>query len=168
MANPDKLKPFILNWEGGFSNNKNDLGGSTNKGITLTTFRHYYGENKTVNDLKNITPTQWDYIFINGFWNRCKADEIKNQSVANSIVDWVFTSGTHGIRIIQRHLGIDDDGIIGDKTLAKINSADPLKLFNEIRELKIDYINRICAERPRNKVFKAGWLRRINSLKYQG
>jgi len=168
MANSDKLKPFILSWEGGFSNNKNDLGGSTNKGITLNTFRHYYGENKTVNDLKNITSDQWNYIFINGFWNRCKADKIKNQSVANSIVDWNWMSGTHAIRLIQKELKIEDDGIIGDKTLSKINSEDPFKLFNDIKEAKLQYINDICIARPKNKIFKSGWIRRINDLKYQG
>lgn len=32
MADYRKLKPFILKWEGGYVNDKDDLGGATNKG----------------------------------------------------------------------------------------------------------------------------------------
>ena len=32
MANSKILEPFILKWEGGFVNDKDDLGGATNMG----------------------------------------------------------------------------------------------------------------------------------------
>lgn len=35
MAIANKLVPFILQWEGGFVNDPDDLGGATNKGITI-------------------------------------------------------------------------------------------------------------------------------------
>ena len=41
MADINKLKPFILKWEGGFVNDKKDLGGATNKGVTLKTYKVY-------------------------------------------------------------------------------------------------------------------------------
>lgn len=31
--------PFILRWEGGFSDHPADRGGATNKGVTLSTFQ---------------------------------------------------------------------------------------------------------------------------------
>lgn len=37
MANINKLKPFILKWEGGFVDDPADLGGATNKGVTIGT-----------------------------------------------------------------------------------------------------------------------------------
>ena len=36
------------------------------------------------------------------YWDRWKADDIKSQSVANILVDWVWASGAHGIKIPQR------------------------------------------------------------------
>ena len=39
MANVNKLAPFILKWEGGFVDHKNDKGGATNMGVTIATWR---------------------------------------------------------------------------------------------------------------------------------
>lgn len=167
MANAVKLMPFILKWEGGYIYDKDDLGGATNKGITLNTFRHYYGQNKTVEDLKRLSTAQWLYIFKAGFWNRWKADEIKSQSVANILVDWLWASGIYGISRVQRYLGLTVDGIVGEKTISKINSENPESLFNEIKLLRLSFIEEICKSRPQNNKFKKGWINRINSIKYQ-
>ena len=55
MERMEKLKSFILSWEGGFVNDPRDLGGATNKGITIATFRSVFGKDKTINYLKKIT-----------------------------------------------------------------------------------------------------------------
>lgn len=167
MADYKKLVPFILKWEGGFANDPNDLGGATNKGVTLSTFRSVYGKNKTVNDLKKMTNEQWETIFKKYFWDKWKADEIKDQSVANILVDWFWSSGAYGIKIPQRVLGVSVDGIVGVKTIAAINSMAGKSLFNLVKKERIEYINRICTSRPQNKKFKKGWLNRINAIKYE-
>ena len=74
MADYRKLVPFIKKWEGGFSNHPQDRGGATNKGVTLTTYRMVYGKDKTVDDLKNMTESQWNYIFKKLYWDKWKAD----------------------------------------------------------------------------------------------
>ena len=65
MADSSILKPFILSFEGGYSNKKSDRGGATMKGVTLETFRKVYGASKTASDLKKITDEQWHHIFKN-------------------------------------------------------------------------------------------------------
>lgn len=168
MADYRKLKPFILKWEGGYVNDKDDLGGATNKGVTLATFRSVYGQGKTANDLRNMTDQQWETIFKKHFWDKWRADEIKDQSVANILVDWLWASGAYGIKIPQRVLGVSVDGIVGAKTIAAVNAKDGKQFFKEIRQERIDFIDRICTSRPQNKKFRKGWLNRINSLKYGG
>lgn len=168
MADYKKLVPFILKWEGGFVNDPNDLGGATNKGVTLSTFRSVYGKGKTANDLRNMTDQQWETIFKKHFWDKWRADEIEDQSVANILVDWLWASGAYGIKIPQRVLGVTVDGIVGAKTLAAVNGKDGKQFFNEIRRERIDFIDRICTSRPQNKKYRKGWLNRINSLKYGG
>ena len=88
MAKAELLKPFILRWEGGFVDDPLDRGGATNKGITIGTFRNFYGKEATVEQLKNITDEQWLHIFKCGFWDKWKADDINNQSIADIVVDW--------------------------------------------------------------------------------
>ena len=68
MANSKILEPFILKWEGGFVNDKDDLGGATNMGVTLATYRSVFGSKKTVNDLKRMTRAQWGIIFKKFYW----------------------------------------------------------------------------------------------------
>ena len=168
MADYRKLKPFILKWEGGYVNDKDDLGGATNKGVTLATFRSVYGQGKTANDLRNMTDQQWETIFKKHFWDKWRADEIEDQSVANILVDWLWASGSYGIKIPQRVLGVSVDGIVGAKTIAAVNAKDGKQFFKEIRQERVDFIDRICTSRPQNKKFRKGWLNRINSLKYGG
>ena len=167
MADYRKLKPFILRWEGGYINDQADLGKQTNKGVTLSTYRSVFGKNKTVSDLKKITDEQWEFIFKKYYWDKWKADDIKDQNVANILVDWVWASGVYGIKIPQRVLGVDVDGIVGPKTIAAVNASDGRKLFDNIKQERKDFIDRICQTRPQNKKFKNGWLNRINSLAYE-
>ena len=167
MADYRKLKPFILRWEGGYINDQADLGKQTNKGVTLSTYRSVFGKNKTVSDLKKITYEQWEFIFKKFYWDKWKADDIKDQNVANILVDWIWCSGSYGIKIPQRVLGVSVDGIVGSKTIAAINARDGRELFDTIKQERKDYIDRICHTRPQNKKFKKGWLNRINSLDYE-
>lgn len=167
MADYRKLKPFILRWEGGYINDKADLGKQTNKGVTLSTYRSVFGKNKTVSDLKKITDEQWEFIFKKFYWDKWKADNIKDQNVANILVDWLWCSGSYGIKIPQRVLGVSADGIVGSKTIASVNARDGRELFDAIKQERNDFIERICQTRPQNKKFKKGWLNRINSLAYE-
>lgn len=167
MANHKILEPFILRWEGGFVNDKDDLGGATNMGVTLDTYRSVFGRKKTAKDLKRMTMVQWGIIFKKLYWDKWKADNIKDQNVANILVDWLWCSGSYGIKIPQRVLGVSADGIVGSKTIAAINSRDGRELFDTIKQERKDFIYRICQTRPQNRKFKNGWLNRINSLAYE-
>jgi len=171
MANISKLIPFILQWEGGFVNDPDDLGGATNKGITIGTFTEYKKRKgqkaPSVDDLKNISGAEWHGVFKSLYWDRWRADEIKNQSVANIVVDWVWASGVHGIKRPQRLLGVKADGVVGKQTIAAINAADPRKLFDAIKADRTKFIDEICRARPKNEKYRKGWMNRINAIKYE-
>lgn len=172
MANVNKLKPFILKWEGGFVNDPDDLGGATNKGITFATYCHYrklkgISEPAILDDLKNISDSEWTEILKTMYWNRWQADRIKNQSVANILVDWVWASGVHGIKRPQKLLGVTVDGIVGDKTINALNACDPMEIYFAIKNDRIRFIDEICKARPANEKFRKGWLNRINDFKFE-
>lgn len=168
MAKSEKLMPFIHKWEGGYANHPNDKGGCTMKGVTIGTFRRYFGNNKTCSDLKNITDEQWLYVFEKGYWNPCKADDINNQSIANIIVDWAWLSGTKtAIKKTQKILGIDADGIVGEQTINAINNANQEELFNSIYNKREEFYYNICESHPSQKVFLKGWLNRLRDFEFE-
>lgn len=173
MADVRKLLPFILKWEGGFVNDPADLGGATNKGVTLGTWKQVgYDKDSDgdidVADLKLITEEDvMNTVLKPAYWDRWRADEIKSQGVANILVDWVWASGSHGIKRPQRLLGVKADGIVGAKTIAVVNAMDAATLFKLIKADRIKFIDEICEKRPANNRFKKGWLNRINAIKYE-
>lgn len=171
MAKIDILSPFILSFEGGFVNDKDDLGGATNKGVTIATWRKQ-GYDKDgdgdidVADLKLITDADAVNIMKKNYWDRWKADKIRSQSLANILVDWVWGSGAYGIKIPQRMLGVTIDGIVGKQTLSALNEQDPKEFFDAVKKERAAFFDRICTTRPTNKKFLRGWLRRLNSINY--
>ena len=168
----NKLRPFILKWEGGFVNDPDDLGGATNKGVTIGTYKQYRANKglsePTVEDLKNISDEEWTEIFKKMYWDRWKADKILNQSIANLLVDFVWSSGVNGIKRPQKVLNVKDDGIVGEKTLKALNEYDPKELFDKLKQDRIKFIDEICKARPANEKFRKGWLNRINDIKFEG
>ena len=174
MANVNQLAPFILKWEGGFVNDPADLGGATNMGVTIGAWKSC-GYDKDgdgdidVDDLRLLTREEVvNRVLKPHYWDRWKADDIKSQSVANILVDWVWASGAHGIKIPQRLLGVSVDGIVGPKTLAAVNARNPRELFDMIKIARFDFIEDICRKRPANNKFKRGWMNRINDIAYVG
>ncbi len=190
MAHVEKIVPFIIQFETGidpagltgeklfekarrtgYANDPDDLGGMTMVGVTLATYTEYCRkkgyQNPTGERLRNITYAQWLDILKTMFWDRWKADEIANQSIAEILVDWVWASGKYGITIPQRLLGVTADGIVGPKTIAAVNSGNPAQLFGHIRAERQAYINSICTSRPANNKYKKGRLRRLNAITFK-
>ena len=171
MANVNRLALFILKWEGGFVNDPDDLGRATNMGVTIGTYEAYCRKKgypkPTVERLKNLTKEEWTEIMKTMYWDRWRADEIKSQSVANILVDWVWASGVHGIKIPQKLLGVTVDGVVGPKTIAAVNARNPRELFDMIKITRFDFIEDICRKHPANNKFKRGWMNRLNDLSFE-
>lgn len=190
MANVDILLPFILKFEGGFVNDPADSGGATNKGVTIATWRSV-GYDKDgdgdidVQDLKLISNKDVrDRVLKPHYWDRWKADQIQSQKIANILVDWVWGSGANGIKIPQRLLGVAVDGIVGAKTLAAVNAADPDVLFDRIYQARERFLHDITNQsiasyekkinrkatnaelmKHTKKRFIKGWLNRLAAIK---
>jgi len=167
MASFDKYAPKLKQWEGGFGNHPADTGRETMCGVTLATFRQYFGADKTVADLRAMTEAQWRTIMKGGFWDRCWADQIRNQSVAELIVDWCVNSGTGMLKRVQAIVGVAQDGIMGPKTLAAINAARAQLLHFKIKAARAAYYESIVLGRPSNIVFYDGWMNRLCSFIYR-
>lgn len=170
----EKLAPVVAKWEGGYVNDPLDRGGATNMGVTVDTWKLYgYDKNGDglINDvdMKLLSKDDFKYV-LRKYWDKWKADEIKNQSIANILVDWYWASGKWGIVIPQRVLGLTADGVVGPKTLEKVNAEiekDAEALFDKIFSARVKFLDDIVKNNPSQKRFLKGWKNRLNDFKFQ-
>lgn len=169
MATFVLYEPLLKRLEGygKYTNHPSDLGSHTMSGVTLTTFRQYFGQDKTVNDLKKMTESQWRYIFKRGYWDKAGGDKIQNQSVAELIVDFCVNSGVGMLKKIQALVGVETDGIIGPKSLAAINGANQRLLFNAVMAERRSKYFEIVAYNYGQKVNLQGWLNRLKTFEFK-
>lgn len=188
MAKIETIIPFLIYWETGVRDKKaslpelfakarakgvafdpDDAGGFTVVGITMRTFRDFRRmkgmPDPEPGDLAAIGYDEWLAVLRTLFWNRWQADRIQSAGVAHMLVDWVWTSGVNGIRIPQKVLGVNPDGIVGEVTLGEVNRRNPAGLFEALRQARLDFIGSICRQRPANLKFRKGWIRRINDIR---
>lgn len=159
------LAPFVLSHEGGYVNHPKDPGGATMKGVTIATFRSVYGKNKTENDLKKITTDQWDNIFKKYYWDKCRADLIDDQSIANMLVDFAWNSGVGtATSMLQKIVGVTADGVMGRVSIGAINGyyKGNRYVFDRLKEARMNYLRGL----GNWKTFKNGWTTRVESIKY--
>lgn len=167
MADYRRLISFILKFEGGFVNDPADSGGPTNKGVTLNTFRSVYGRAKTINDLKRMTDNEWRHIFKLLYWDKCKADDIADQSIANMLVDFAWHSGvTTAVKKLQKIVGVTSDGICGVQTIGAINSRYAPETFNLLKAARMKYLQGIVKNKHSQARFMYGWTKRVNAIEY--
>lgn len=167
MASYNIPIPFIKSFEGGYACVKGDRGSHTNMGITIGTYRQVFGQERTVEDLKTITDVEWMHIYKTLFWDKWRADEIRSQSIANLLVDWVWNSGArYGVRIPQSVLRVEIDGVVGPKTIAAINDyPDEKALFRKLWQARKDFYERIGKNGTQKKFLK-GWLNRLDGIQF--
>lgn len=173
----EKLAPIVAKWEGGFVNDPLDKGGATNMGVTVGAWKLLgYDKNGDgiINnaDMKLLSKDDFKFV-LRKYWDKWQADQIKNQSIANILVDWYWGSGKWGIVIPQRLLGFskeDCDGIVGEQTLKRLNEEiekDAEALFDKIFAARVKFLDDIVKNNPSQKRFIKGWKNRLNDFKFQ-
>ena len=175
MADSRQLLKFVLSFESSkYTNRKSDRGGATKYGITLATWKKVgYDKNGdraiTAEDIKLLTEDDYNRVFKLNFWDACWGDHIKNQSVANLLIDFAYNSGvSRAIRHVQSLVGAKQDGIMGPATLSAINNFKQGQwvLFDKLKVDRIAYLHEIVKNEPKQDPNLPGWLRRNKHIEY--
>lgn len=170
MATFSKYIPLLgkLEGYGKYTDHPSDLGGPTMSGVTLKTYRLYYGSHKTIEDLKAMTYDQWAYIMKSGYWDKVGADKITNQKIAELIADFAVHSGyVKAVKKVQELLGITVDGIAGPLTIHAINTAPLQLMFNALKAVRENYYYTIVNKNPSQSVNLTGWLNRLSEFVFE-
>lgn len=164
MKDFEEALKFVLAREGGFVKDPSDPGGVTNFGITQTTYDRWR-EAKRLHwrSVRYIDDREVFNIYLTNYWERGQCDKLKwPLSLAH------FDSTVqHGIAplLLQRALDVQQDGVIGPKTLAKANEGDPGRWAYLLLLERVWYYDSLDERNPALTKFLTGnWLKRLKHL----
>lgn len=170
MTRFDACLDFVLQWEGGYVNHKNDRGGATNRGITQATYDNWRVRNGlSRNPVSGISGAEVEAIYRNGYWN-----VVCGNDLAEPLDLCVFDAAVqHGpgraAKWLQRVVGTIQDGKIGAKTLtalAVMVEAEGLdNVLDNYMAIRDGFYHEIVENDPNQFVFLQGWMNRLGALR---
>jgi lysozyme family protein len=156
MSNFSAAIQYVLDNEGGFSNDPADAGGATRYGIThAEAAAHGF-------DVDTLTLEQAKSIYEVDYW---KFDAITDQRVATKLFDMCVNMGeATAIKMAQTAVGVPADGVMGPATAMAINARNPLLMLDALLTASVRHYASIVAAKPSQVVFLMGWINRALSL----
>lgn len=188
MAIFNEAYEITLNHEGGYSNDPDDAGGETYKGVSRKYHPSWPGW-KVIDGAKSA-PTFPDCIqydselnhmimefYKASYWDRFWGDQIISQAIANEVFDTAVNMGvTRSVKFLQSGLNllnrnqlnysdIVEDGKFGRATMNALNSysymddeSHLLKILNVLQGMH--YIN-YMKKSPTQEKYARGWMARV-------
>lgn len=151
----------ILKHEGGYVNDPLDSGGRTNLGVTQRVWEEFVGHPVTEADMKALTPEKIAPMYKLKYWNPSYC-EVLPKGLDYVVFDFAVNAGTgRSVKTLQQAIGCVADGVIGPKTMAAINDANPKDLITKFSDARADFYQGIVARKPDQARFIKGWLNRV-------
>lgn len=155
---------FTLPHEGGFSDIPDDAGGATNHGVTQHTYDSYRDSLKLPRQsVQLLTDADTAKIYEQMYWTPAKCPQMPDKlSIAH--FDTAVNCGvTAAIKMLQRAVGVEDDGVYGAITAAEVTHEGDALIIPYLDERRARY-RQIVAAKPSQEKFLKGWLARVNAL----
>lgn len=157
----DEALRELLESEGGYSNHPSDPGGPTNFGITIFDYRLYVNPNGTAADVKAMSADTAKAIYRAKYWHKMRCDELP-AGLDYSVFDFGVNSGvSRSAKYLQALVGVDQDGIIGDKTLAAVKGHNAAVLIARLNDNRLAFLKALKTW----PVFGKGWNTRVVKVK---
>ncbi|MPZ55011.1 MAG: hypothetical protein GEU91_00665 [Rhizobiales bacterium] len=151
----------LLAHEGGYSNHPSDPGGPTNFGITIIDYRKYLKPDATAADVKAMRLDEAKAIYRAKYWDAMRCDELP-AGVDYCVFDYGVNSGIgRAPKVLQRVVGVADDGRIGPLTLAAVRAREPATIVAAICGERLAFLQRLKTW----PVFGKGWARRVAEVR---
>lgn len=173
----------IVAREGGWSDDPDDPGGATMRGVTLGTLRRLGIDldgdgDSDRDDLRRITEAQAAEIFLEHYYRRPRIAELP-EPVQPGLFDMYVNAGRNAVEILQRlvidmRIEIEVDGLIGPQTIeavARAQAAAPAHFADAYGIARRNYYYALADRRPALRKYarrrdggKGGWIARAETF----
>jgi lysozyme family protein len=147
----------LLKHEGGFVNHPADPGGMTNLGVTQKVWEEWVGHSVSEQEMRALTPAIVAPMYKQKYWDKIHGDDLPS-GVDLAVFDCCVNSGPgRAAKMLQKVLGVTQDGAIGAQTLLKTTTVDSSKLVADYNAERLAFLQAL----PTWDTFGKGWGRRV-------
>lgn len=166
----DQCLAVVLDKEGGFVDHPADRGGPTNLGITLRTLADWKGlahdelspegRERLVAELRGLSRREAAEIYRANYWLPMRCGDLP-PGIALMLFDFGVTAGPRtAVKLLQRAVGVTDDGSVGPVTLAAVKAQDAARLLEAMVEARLAFYQSL----PNAVTFGEGWANRTRQV----
>lgn len=168
MTRYQQCLQVVLGHEGGLSDVREDRGGRTNYGITQQTYSDFLARRgRGDRRVDGITSAEVEEIYRE-YWVNAKCDYCPEPLDLLIFDSAVNHGGKRAIKLLQRALGIGDDGVFGPQTITAINeealAGNIPSICLQYLDERRDFYDRIIENDPTQRKFERGWSNRVDHL----
>lgn len=166
----DQAFDYVMNNEGGFTNDPLDSGGATKYGITQHDLEQYLGHVVSLSDISKMSIDIAKAIYRLNYWNPLSCGSLSSLGMAVAIFDTGVLYGIVGSCYLAQKTAISmgcdikADGFLRDQSVAALNSVNQEEFINSFHGRILDRIEAVVSSDPKNLKFKIGWINRANRL----
>lgn len=157
MSLPSWALDWILEAEGGFSDDPDDSGGMTKFGISHKAYPAL--------DIANLTKEEAGRIYQRDYWDAVKAGEMP-ESIALAVFDGAVISGpVASVRWLQTIMDVNVDGVVGAETLRAVWAREVTgqTLVSYLARRAVHFAE-ITRQRVSQRKYERGWYLRLFRL----
>lgn len=164
---------LLLNAEGGYVDDPRDAGGPTKHGISLRAVRLRDVDRDgqldfdldrdgdvDAEDIKLATEAHARQLFLEDYWRKTNAEAFPD-AIAIALADSAYLQGPRtAVALLQRAVGVKDDGVVGEKTLAAVARRPVVDVLKDFAEQRL----RRMWQAPSREAHFLGWSVRVMRL----
>ncbi|MGL5039999.1 MAG: glycosyl hydrolase 108 family protein [Aeromonas sp.] len=161
MSNLNNVFERVMGSEGGFQNSRNDRGNWTSGKVGVGELKGTKWGVSAMSypylDIKNLTKDEAKAIFKKDWWDKYNMDAACSV-MQYQLIDAIYNhGGKNAIKILQKAIGTDADGISGPKTIAAYKAIPTDDLALLFLAARLEFFTNISTW----GTFGKGWSRRV-------
>lgn len=149
---------LVLKSEGGYIDHPKDPGGRTNLGVTQAVWEEWVGHPVTEKDMRELTPEKVAPMYEMKYWRTSYCERLP-QGLNLLVFSMAVNAGSgRAVKLLQRCLGLVEDGVIGPRTMAKIQECSAVDLVEKYSKTRLEFYQSLKTY----PIFGAGWKARTD------